>query len=532
MKKMTIKRWIAGCMTAALLVTMVPQTEVEASDQTSVAAADEQLPTGGALAFTEAQIVGTLTDHAASKTGGTRLQSIRSSLSVYDWDCYSSDYYYSKLSKAEREFYERMDAACGQLLTSSVSAEQYEINRNGTNLTVYGTKTLDTEGLSDDQIAKVYEIFVYANPQYYFISNNRYVGDSTLSLGVYDIFADGSARASATAQVERALQSMCSQIDSSGTVYETELQIHALICGSLSYNNAADEADISDPYYSQTIYGALTTGSTVCAGYAKLYELLCNYFGIDCIVVTSSSHAWNLVRYGSAWYVVDATWDDSSKDRMMYFHLSDAQMNKKDQKSAHIQKSFYYGIRPGAGYEFSDAQKTLYGLEQPEISVEATAEGVTITMEASTGSVYYTLDGSTPDTGSLYSEPIELDTAGDYVLTAVTLQSGYLASAYEIIPVRVADGSVTISTLKNKKTRQLRVTVKKSSGLDGYELSYASKRNFSNQKCAKLSSTAVRIKKLVKGRIYYVRVRGYRIDAYGNYYYTPYSVTRKIKVVR
>ncbi len=223
MKKMTIKRWIAGCMTAALLVTMVPQTEVEASDQTSVAAADEQLPTGGALAFTEAQIVGTLTDHAASKTGGTRLQSIRSSLSVYDWDCYSSDYYYSKLTEAEREFYERMDAACGQLLTSSVSAEQYEVSvkKTGTYRTGYGTKMIDAGDLSEDQIAKVYEIFVYANPQYYFISNNRYVGDGTLSLGVYDIFADGSARASATAQVERALQSMCSQIDSSGTVYET-----------------------------------------------------------------------------------------------------------------------------------------------------------------------------------------------------------------------------------------------------------------------------------------------------------------------
>ena len=67
---------------------------------------------------------------------------------------------------------------------------------------------------------------------------------------------------------------------------------------------------------------------------------------------------------------------------------------------------------------------------------------------------------------------------------------------------------------------------------DGYEISYASKRDFSNQKSAKIGTAAARIKKLVIGKTYYVRVRGYRTDAYGNYYYTPYSKVKKMKVTR
>ena len=35
---------------------------------------------------------------------------------------------------------------------------------------------------------------------------------------------------------------------------------------------------------------------------------------------------------------------------------------------------------------------------------------------------------------------------------------------------------------------------------------------------------------ITKGKTYYVRVRGYKVDAYGNYYYTPYSKVKKITV--
>ena len=528
------KQLCAGLLTAALTGTVLPPQTVYAN--TEPVAAPEVSAVTGWMEFEEAAVIRVISDgNSGSQANGTvnTLRSVREQLWQYDWDCYSNDYYYSKLTQQERLLYERMDAVCGQLLGSdSLTAAKYEINRNGKKAEGRGTKMISTQGLSSDQVKTVYELFIYANPQYYFLSNSRYVKTGEVALGIYDAFASGSARARATKQVFAKVAAMQRQINAAGTVYDTELQIHELICDEVDYQTADYEvADTADPYYTQTIYGALTTGKTVCAGYTKLYELLCNYFGIDCIAVTSDDHAWNLVRYGTQWYIVDTTWDDSY-DRNAYFHISERQMRQTDQADSHVAKPLYAGLMPAADAAFQESLKSFYGLEQPLVQITDTADGLTITMDSAEGSVYYTLDGTEPGVEDVYVDPIELRDAGDYIVTAVTMKDGSLPSAYEIFPVRIADGSVSVRSVKNLQGKQLRVLLRADGSYDGYEISYASKRDFSNQKSAKIGTAAARIKKLVIGKTYYVRVRGYRTDAYGNYYYTPYSKAKKMKVTR
>lgn len=528
------KQICAGLLVAALTGTVLPPQTAWA-DTEQVAVQDVSAVTGR-IEFEEAPVIRVISDgNSGSQPGGdaNTLRSVRAQLRQYDWDCYSNDYYYSKLTQPERLLYERMDAVCGQMLDSdSLAAAKYEVNRNGKKAVGRGTKMISTQGLSSDQVKKVYEIFIYANPQYYFLSNTRYVKTGEVALGIYDAFASGSVRAGATKQVFAKIAAMQRQIDTTGTVYDTDLQIHELICDKVDYQTADYEVtDAADPYYTQTIYGALTTGKTVCAGYTKLYELLCNYFGIDCIAVTSDDHAWNLVRYGAHWYIVDTTWDDSY-DRKAYFHISERQMRKKDQANSHVAKSLYAGLMPTADVAFSESLKSVYGLEQPQVQITDTADGLTITMDSTAGSVYYTLDGTEPGSADAYEDPIELRDAGDYIVTAVTMENGSLSSAYEIFPVHIADGSVSIRSVNNLKGKQLRVLFQANGSYSGYEISYASKSDFSNQKSAKIGTTAARIKKLVIGKTYYVRVRGYRTDAYGNYYYTPYSKAKKMKVTK
>ena len=528
------KQLCAGLLTAALTGTVLPPQTVYAN--TEPVAAPEVSAVTGWMEFEEAAVIRVISDgNSGSQANGTvnTLRSVREQLWQYDWDCYSNDYYYSKLTQQERLLYERMDAVCGQLLGSdSLTAAKYEINRNGKKAEGRGTKMISTQGLSSDQVKTVYELFIYANPQYYFLSNSRYVKTGEVALGIYDAFASGSARARATKQVFAKVAAMQRQINAAGTVYDTELQIHELICDEVDYQTADYAvADTADPYYTQTIYGALTTGKTVCAGYTKLYELLCNYFGIDCIAVTSDDHAWNLVRYGTQWYIVDTTWDDSY-DRNAYFHISERQMRQTDQADSHVAKPLYAGLMPAADAAFQESLKSFYGLEQPLVQITDTADGLTITMDSAEGSVYYTLDGTEPGVEDVYVDPIELRDAGDYIVTAVTMKDGSLPSAYEIFPVRIADGSVSVRSVKNLQGKQLRVLLRADGSYDGYEISYASKRDFSNQKSAKIGTAAARIKKLVIGKTYYVRVRGYRTDAYGNYYYTPYSKAKKMKVTR
>lgn len=528
------KQICAGLLTAALTGTVLPPQTVYAN--TEPVTTPEVSAVTGRMEFEEAAVIRVISDgNSGSQANGTAntLRSVREQLWQYDWDCYSNDYYYSKLTQQERLLYERMDAVCGQLLGSdSLAAATYEVNRNGKKAEGRGTKMISTQGLSSDQVKTVYELFIYANPQYYFLSNTRYVKTGEVALGIYDAFASGSARARATKQVFAKVAAMQRQINAAGTVYDTELQIHELICDEVDYQTADYAvADTADPYYTQTIYGALTTGKTVCAGYTKLYELLCNYFGIDCIAVTSDDHAWNLVRYGTYWYIVDTTWDDSY-DRNAYFHISERQMRRTDQADSHVAKSLYAGLMPTADAAFPESLKSFYGLEQPLVQITDTADGLTITMDSAAGSVYYTLDGTEPGVEDVYVKPIELRDAGDYIVTAVTMKDGSLPSAYEIFPVRIADGSVSVQSVKNLQGKQLRVLFRADGSYDGYEISYASKRDFSNQKSAKIGTAAARIKKLVIGKTYYVRVRGYRTDAYGNYYYTPYSKAKKMKVTR
>ena len=528
------KQICAGLLTAALTGTVLPPQTVYAD--TEPVTAPEVSAVTGRMEFEEAAVIRVISDgNSGSQTDGTAntLRSVREQLWQYDWDCYSNDYYYSKLTQQERLLYERMDAVCGQLLGSdSLTAATYEVNRNGKKAEGRGTKMISTQGLSSDQVKTVYELFIYANPQYYFLSNSRYVKTGEVALGIYDAFASGSARARATKQVFAKVAAMQRQINAAGTVYDTELQIHELICDEVDYQTADYAvADTADPYYTQTIYGALTTGKTVCAGYTKLYELLCNYFGIDCIAVTSDDHAWNLVRYGTQWYIVDTTWDDSY-DRNAYFHISERQMRQTDQADSHVAKPLYAGLMPAADAAFQESLKSFYGLEQPLVQITDTADGLTITMDSAEGSVYYTLDGTEPGVEDVYVDPIELRDAGDYIVTAVTMKDGSLPSAYEIFPVHIADGSVSVWSVKNLQGKQLRVLLRADGSYDGYEISYASKRDFSNQKSAKIGTAAARIKKLVIGKTYYVRVRGYRTDAYGNYYYTPYSKAKKMKVTR
>ena len=528
------KQICAGLLTAALTGTVLPPQTVYADTEPVIA--PEVSAVTGRMEFEEAAVIRVISDgNSGSQANGTAntLRSVREQLWQYDWDCYSNDYYYSKLTQQERLLYERMDAVCGQLLGSdSLTAATYEVNRNGKKAEGRGTKMISTQGLSSDQVKTVYELFIYANPQYYFLSNTRYVKTGEVALGIYDAFASGSARARATKQVFAKVAAMQRQINAAGTVYDTELQIHELICDEVDYQTADYAvADTADPYYTQTIYGALTTGKTVCAGYTKLYELLCNYFGIDCIAVTSDDHAWNLVRYGTHWYIVDTTWDDSY-DRNAYFHISERQMRRTDQADSHVAKSLYAGLMPTADAAFPESLKSFYGLEQPLVQITDTVDGLTITMDSAAGSVYYTLDGTEPGVEDVYVDPIELRDAGDYIVTAVTMKDGSLPSAYEIFPVRIADGSVSVQSVKNLQGKQLRVLFRADGSYDGYEISYASKRDFSNQKSAKIGTAAARIKKLVIGKTYYVRVRGYRTDAYGNYYYTPYSKAKKMKVTR
>ena len=79
-----------------------------------------------------------------------------------------------------------------------------------------------------------------------------------------------------------------------------------------------------------------------------------------------------------------------------------------------------------------------------------------------------------------------------------------------------APAKTVIKKLKNRKGKKLQVKFKKVSGADGYEIAYSKGVNFGKKKTTVKSYNAAKnvrtIKKLKKGKRYFVKVRAYRMN--------------------
>ena len=69
----------------------------------------------------------------------------------------------------------------------------------------------------------------------------------------------------------------------------------------------------------QSAYSALVQGRSVCAGYARAFQYICQRLGIPAYYCAGSSgedHAWNIVKLGDGFYNVDRKYDVDYKQGM------------------------------------------------------------------------------------------------------------------------------------------------------------------------------------------------------------------------
>ena len=82
---------------------------------------------------------------------------------------------------------------------------------------------------------------------------------------------------------------------------------------------------------------------------------------------------------------------------------------------------------------------------------------------------------------------------------------------------------------KNSAKKTMKITFKKVSQADGYEIRYSLKSNMKRAKKVSAASASKTIKKLKKGSTYYVLVRAYKKDSTGKKYYSK-AYSKKTKV--
>lgn len=91
-----------------------------------------------------------------------------------------------------------------------------------------------------------------------------------------------------------------------------------------------------------------------------------------------------------------------------------------------------------------------------------------------------------------------------------------------------------ISKVKNKKKRKVVLKWSKNRSASGYQIQYSKKSSFKNKKTKTIKSSSkgkITLKKLKKGKTYYIRVRSYKTVA-GKKTYSSWSYVRSVRIVK
>ena len=280
-----------------------------------------------------------------------------------NWASYGDDYCYHNLSEADQTLYDQMEQLCITYMNTQADAKKLSVNGR----TVYGIGPISYENKTKEQLSSLIYIFVYQNPQYYFLQNSLYDSDKIVYLGVYEAFAKGAARSDVSAKMYNKIDAWVAEVNQKSSQYDKEKAAHDIVCDQVIYK---------DGTYSQSAYSAVIEGKTVCAGYTKLYSILTNAAGLETVSVTSATHGWNRTKLGDRWYNVDTTWDDGSTgDYFTYtcFNKSDATMKSYDgySKESHTQHGYYDTVAPVCQTDYANGttnvEATALSVDTPDI---------------------------------------------------------------------------------------------------------------------------------------------------------------------
>ena len=147
------------------------------------------------------------------------------------------------------------------------------------------------------------------------------------------------------------------------TDYEKVKTIYDYICHNVTY-------DYSDNNMKFTAYAAVTTGKSVCQGYATLFYRLAKMQGISSRVIaghgtnTDVYHGWNIVKLGNLYYNVDATGDAANyKLGHPYEYFLKGDVFEDHTRTDDYKTKKFYATYPMAADDYKDG---IEGVESAE----------------------------------------------------------------------------------------------------------------------------------------------------------------------
>ncbi len=262
--------------------------------------------------------------------------------------------HYEKLDNNEKIVYRAMVAASSHVFPYGAGISENDIGNEGVAPLALNESTKFSVNAS---FQDAYEAARYDHPELVQLTLSKYhttyrgMRDSSTGRYLYNTYLYMSSADENYTQsdfddmtqeiiAKRAEILAAPEITSAKGIIGRELAVHDKIMEMNTYDDdCADNGDAE--HLSHTAYGSLITGTAVCDGYAMGLAYLLQGLHIDALVISGDAgggHAWNIVKQGSDWYEVDATWDDQDgltdatpelekEVRHLYYHLTTAQIS-------------------------------------------------------------------------------------------------------------------------------------------------------------------------------------------------------------
>lgn len=117
--------------------------------------------------------------------------------------------------------------------------------------------------------------------------------------------------------------------------------IHNYIIMNSKYDNDAIKGNSS--YDSNSAYGNLIEGFSVCSGYSDAMAIFLDIIDVPNLKVSSENHVWNLVYLDGKWLHLDLTWDDTDNEKYShnFFLITKEKLLTLDKKEHVFDEKFF-----------------------------------------------------------------------------------------------------------------------------------------------------------------------------------------------
>lgn len=175
--------------------------------------------------------------------------------------------------------------------------------------------------LDKDAALEVLLMLKNDNPIFYFFSNAVGFSPGKMYILVPSEYIDGEVRHDLQDDILQYVEKRAAELSVKNSAYAKVCSLHDTLVDTVEYEIIDGEP--SNRSAAHNILGVINDGTCVCESYARTFELVLNYVGVENIVVTGianrGDHAWNMVKLDDdQYYFVDCTWDDLlSTDRYL-----------------------------------------------------------------------------------------------------------------------------------------------------------------------------------------------------------------------